>query len=129
MVCEHKTVTKWPGTITDYKKHLQKKMIKEGSSKKMTKEGSSKKVTGEGSSKEIAKAKTEGAAGSSTVGDRDRNHVNSAKHEYDRSLRSRTKIEGSSMDNDNKESRPVSCLDPTLLSCFHASLRSHVLLQ
>ena len=30
MVCEHKTVTKWEGGITAYKKHLQKKMIKEG---------------------------------------------------------------------------------------------------
>ncbi|KAF1974608.1 P-loop containing nucleoside triphosphate hydrolase protein [Bimuria novae-zelandiae CBS 107.79] len=30
MVCEHKTVTKWQGTIGEYKKHLQKKMIREG---------------------------------------------------------------------------------------------------
>jgi ATP-binding cassette subfamily F protein 2 len=30
MVCEHKTVRKWPGTIGEYKMHLQKKMITEG---------------------------------------------------------------------------------------------------
>lgn len=30
MVCEHKTVRKWDGNITEYKKHLQKKMIKDG---------------------------------------------------------------------------------------------------
>lgn len=30
MVCEFKTVRKWEGSITEYKKHLQKKMIKDG---------------------------------------------------------------------------------------------------
>ncbi|KAL5389005.1 ABC transporter ATP-binding protein arb1 [Paraphaeosphaeria sporulosa] len=30
MVCEHKTVRKWEGSITEYKQHLQKKMIKDG---------------------------------------------------------------------------------------------------
>jgi len=30
MVCENKTVKKWPGTITDYKNSLRKKMVQEG---------------------------------------------------------------------------------------------------
>lgn len=31
MVCENKTVTRWDGTIGDYKNHLRKKMIASGS--------------------------------------------------------------------------------------------------
>ena len=31
MVCEKKTVTRWGGSIGDYKKHLQKKMFASGS--------------------------------------------------------------------------------------------------
>ena len=30
MVCENKTVTRWDGSIGDYKKHLRKKMIANG---------------------------------------------------------------------------------------------------
>lgn len=30
MVCEHKTVRRWDGSIGDYKKHLQKKMHSTG---------------------------------------------------------------------------------------------------
>jgi ATP-binding cassette subfamily F protein 2 len=30
MVCEHKTVRRWDGSIGDYKKHLRKKMISAG---------------------------------------------------------------------------------------------------
>ncbi|KAH7122433.1 P-loop containing nucleoside triphosphate hydrolase protein [Dendryphion nanum] len=30
MVCEHKTVKKWPGSIGDYKQHLRKKMLSAG---------------------------------------------------------------------------------------------------
>lgn len=30
MVCEHKTVRRWEGSIGDYKKHLQKKMFASG---------------------------------------------------------------------------------------------------
>jgi ATP-binding cassette subfamily F protein 2 len=30
MVCENKTVTRWDGSIGDYKKHLRKKMIAAG---------------------------------------------------------------------------------------------------
>ena len=30
MVCEHKTVRRWEGTIGEYKKHLQKKMVASG---------------------------------------------------------------------------------------------------
>lgn len=31
LVCENRTVTKWPGTITEYKSHLRKKMLAAGS--------------------------------------------------------------------------------------------------
>lgn len=30
MVCENKTVTRWDGSIGDYKKHLRKKMMAAG---------------------------------------------------------------------------------------------------
>jgi len=30
MVCENKTVRKWPGTIGEYKNHLRKKMLSAG---------------------------------------------------------------------------------------------------
>lgn len=30
MVCENKTVTRWDGSISQYKKHLRKKMIAAG---------------------------------------------------------------------------------------------------
>jgi len=30
MVCEHKTVRRWDGSIGEYKKHLQKKMFASG---------------------------------------------------------------------------------------------------
>ena len=30
MVCENKTVTRWNGSIGDYKKHLRKKMLAAG---------------------------------------------------------------------------------------------------
>ena len=30
MVCENKTVTRWDGSIGDYKKHLRKKMVSAG---------------------------------------------------------------------------------------------------
>lgn len=30
MVCENKTVKKWPGTIGDYKNALRKKMLSDG---------------------------------------------------------------------------------------------------
>jgi ATP-binding cassette, subfamily F, member 2 len=30
MVCENKTVTRWDGSIGDYKKYLRKKMIASG---------------------------------------------------------------------------------------------------
>lgn len=29
MVCENKTVTRWDGSITEYKNHLRKKMIRD----------------------------------------------------------------------------------------------------
>lgn len=30
MVCENKTVTRWDGSIGEYKNHLRKKMLKAG---------------------------------------------------------------------------------------------------
>lgn len=30
MVCENKTVTRWDGSITEYKNHLRKKMLSAG---------------------------------------------------------------------------------------------------
>jgi ATP-binding cassette subfamily F protein 2 len=30
MVCENKTTRRWDGSIGDYKKHLQKKMVSSG---------------------------------------------------------------------------------------------------
>jgi ATP-binding cassette subfamily F protein 2 len=31
LVCENRTVHKWPGTIAEYKNHLRKKMLAAGS--------------------------------------------------------------------------------------------------
>lgn len=31
LVCEDKTISKWPGTIGQYKNHLRKKMLAQGS--------------------------------------------------------------------------------------------------
>ena len=30
MVCEHKTIRRWDGSIGEYKKHLRKKMLSAG---------------------------------------------------------------------------------------------------